>query len=209
MKLTWQKRITIALVAANASILILYVSGWTYPRAQHREKAIKELPYPNQPAEIVNIKVKGKAIKSNEKFEGESDWLKNVTFEVKNVSKKPITFIRVDIDFPETRATGRLMLHQIFLGQNPEATSTLGNVPLHLMPEKSLKVSLVSQHDRIERLLKLRYPSVENMNEINIALGDAIFDDGTAWSGGNIFKRNPDPNSPRKWIIVTDGQGTN
>jgi hypothetical protein len=203
----WQKSITKILLIANACVLFLYVSGWVYPRAQSGEKNIKGLLQPNQPVEI-NVKVKGKAVKLNEKFEGETNWLRDIVLEVKNTSNKPIDFLRLDIDFPESRATGRLLLHQIFLGRRSDVASLSNKPPLRLTPGESLTIPLASEYERISRLIRVRYVSVETMNEINIALGEAMFDDGTLWSGGDIFMRNPDSNSPRKWIR-TRGQGTN
>jgi len=202
-KSEWQKSLTKILLLANACVFVLYVSGWVYPRVQNAEKTIKGLSQPNQPIEI-SVKVKDKAVKLNKKFEGEAGWLKDVTLEIKNTSNKTINFLRLDIDFPESRATGKILLHQIFLGKNSDIQSLRNKAPLNLMPGQSLEIPLASEHERISRLIRLRYPSVEDMSEINITLGEAMFDDETLWSGGAIFKRNPDSNNPRKWVLVSN-----
>jgi len=202
------KQITMALLIANLCVLTMYVSGWSsskYPmlRSQDNKKIVEKHFAPkNEPVEIIMPQIKGIAVKLGEAFEEETDWLKQVTFKVKNKSDKPITFFHVDLDFPETKATGNIMMHQLLIGQHPDARSTLKNPPLFLKPNESIEISLEAEYSAIKRLIELRQTPVENISKLVIRLGDVTFADGTVYSGGNIFKRNPDPNSPRKWVQV-------
>ena len=87
------------------------------------EKVIlQDVPFNGKdPLEITEIKVKGKAIKVAEKFVEDGEWLNETTFKLRNTYSKPITSVQINIHFPETKATGIMQQHQIFLGQHPDA----------------------------------------------------------------------------------------
>lgn len=204
-----RKRITLTLVLANLFVLTLYVSGWAFapPRSlnQDDKKTVaRELPSPNEPVELGDIKFKGKAVKFDEKFAGHNTWLRDVTFKVKNKEKKPITYLRLDFFFPETSSTGPVMLHQLYLGRRSDVPSMNHQEPLRLLPNQSTEISLQFQFEDIKNLVESREPSIGKINKVNVRLGEAMFEDETLYSGGATFKRNPDPNSPRKWVIIRD-----
>jgi hypothetical protein len=209
-----KKRLTGLLLLANVCILILHVSGWPTrvlppARAQGNSKTVvREQPAPREPLEITPPQVNGRATAFSEAFQGDSDWISKLTFKVKNRSKTPITYARIDITFPETAAGGPKMVHQIFIGQRSDNPSTLDNPPLYLMPKEAMDISLASQVGKIERLVKSRHPSLDAISKIAVGLGEVMFADGTLYSGGAHFRRNPDPDSPRKWIMVEDQENT-
>jgi hypothetical protein len=205
------RRITVLLALSNLLVLILYVSGWTHAVPQEaglrgKERAVKKaFAPPNEPVEFASLKVKEKAAGLGEKFEAEGDWLRGVTLRIKNRGDRPIVWARLDVTFPETTATGPVMLHQIFLGSRPDLPQTPGVAPLRLMPKETLEVPLASEYDQIKALIELRHASVELIHEVDLRLGEVLFEDGTLWSGGQLFKRNPDASHPRKWLRLSDG----
>lgn len=199
-----QRRITLVLVIANLCLLVVYVSAWTNPRTQNKKKTISRWPTRLvYPVEITELKTEGKAVKADEEFEGDTDWLQNLTFKLKNKSDKTITFIVLDIDFPETRAVGdgRISEHQITLGSDPENKS--GHPPLHFLPGESMEVPLASEYKEIKTLLGFRLP-LDNVTNVLVRLHQVMFDDGTLWSSGNLYRRNPDPNAYPKWIQINN-----
>lgn len=208
-----RRKIITALVIANTCLLTIYVGGWSYSksrilRPQDNKKVVEKHFAPNnEPIEIIEPKIKAKAVKLGEAFEDGSDWLKHNTFKVKNRSNKPITFLQIDLDFPETKATGSIMRHSLFIGRRPDFKSTLNNPPLYLKPSEALEISLEPEYSAIKRLIELRQPPVENINKLVIRTSEVMFEDGTLYFGGSIFKRNPDPNSPHKWVLITDEYG--
>jgi hypothetical protein len=207
-------RITVVLVLANLCVLTLYVGGWSpaTPRTPARQASgravLRERPAPAEPVELGDVKIKDKPVKFGDRFEGDDSWLKEVKLKVKNTSKKPITYLRLDLTFPETASTGSVLFHQIFVGRRPDVPTLQGNLPLLLMPNHSTEVSLAAEFDELKKLIELRHSPVGYVNEVNVRLGEVMFEDGTLYSGGAIFKRNPDQSSPRKWVLVKD-QGTN
>jgi hypothetical protein len=209
LKLTSRKTITAALIIAS---LLVHTSVWALnklgtPAAQGNKRVVEKVGVlKNEPIEVTAIKIKGKAVMPGEMFEEGEEWLKGLNFTVRNKSDKVITYIVLNVDFPETKETGSMMMHSLYLGQQPDAKSTLANPPLRLEPNESIDVSLASQYEAIRDLIGSRQPPTGNIHIIKVWLDQAMFEDGTLYSGGNIYKRNPDTNSPRKWVLVANEQ---
>lgn len=197
-----QRAITIVLVIANLCLLIIYVSAWASPRTQNNKKTISRwrttLVYP---AEITDFKVDDKPVNADEEFEGGTEWLKNLSFTLKNKSDKTIIFTVIDLDFPETSAVenGRIAQRQITLGQDPE--NKLDTPPLQLLPGKSMEIKLDTEYNGIKTLLTRRLP-IDNVTKIMVRLHQVMFDDGTLWSAGTLYRRNPNQSEPNKWIKI-------
>ena len=51
------------------------------------------------PVEIVSIKLNGKDIAPGEKIKGDENWLKGISFSLKNISDQPISFVNVAFTF--------------------------------------------------------------------------------------------------------------
>jgi hypothetical protein len=199
-----QRGITLLLVMANLCLLVVYVGAWTNPRVQNKKKTISRWPTRLvYPVDITELKTKGKAVKADEEFDGDTDWLQNLTFKLKNKSDKTITYIVLDIDFPETRAVGdgSISQHQITLGRDPE--NKFGGTPLNFLPGESMEVPLAPEYNSIKTSLGRRLP-LENVSNVLVRLHQVMFDDETLWSSGNLYRRNPDPNGYPKWIQINN-----
>jgi len=173
----------------------------------NKKKVEKHFAPVNVPIEITEPKVKGKALTLGEEFDDDSDWLKHLTFKIRNRSEKPITFFHLDLDFPETAATGPVMMHQLFFGRRSDVIETLSNALVYLPPNGEIEVSLDSEFSSIKRLIEHRQGSVEKISKLVIRIGEVMFEDGALYSGGGIFRPNPDPSSPRKWILLPNERG--
>lgn len=51
------------------------------------------------PVEIVSIKLDGKEVQPGEKIRGDDDWLQGLSFTLKNISDKPISYVAVGLPF--------------------------------------------------------------------------------------------------------------
>jgi hypothetical protein len=212
LNLTFQKKITLALVVANLCVLSLYVSGWSSgksrtPGAQRNERVVvKKDVIKNEPVEIADIRTQSKTVRVGEAFEAGEEWLKNIDFKLTNRWDKAITYVVLNVDFPETKETGSMMMYSLYLGQQPDVKSTLTNTPLRLEPAESINVSLAAEYERIKKFIESRQSPVGNIHEISVWLDQVMFEDGTVYAAGSIFKRNPDPHSPQKWVPVANKQ---
>jgi hypothetical protein len=52
------------------------------------------------PVEIVAVKLNGEEVRPGEKIPGGDDWLRGVSFTLKNVSDKPLAYVAVALQFP-------------------------------------------------------------------------------------------------------------
>lgn len=198
---TVQREITITLLIANLCLLVIYLSAWTYPLAQNsKKKVVRPLSLVVEPVEI-EIKHRGQPVKANEGFDGDSDWFKNLKFKIKNRSEKAITYVVLDLTFPETATTGndRVGLHQIRLGVSPELKSS--GSQFYLAAGDSKQISLDTEYSEIKKLVESRIP-VENITNLVLRLETALFDDETKWFAGTLYRRNSNPSDPHKWIPI-------
>ncbi len=101
------------------------------------------------------------------------------------------------------------MMHQLFIGQRPDFKSTLANAPLYIAPNEKIEISLASEYEAIKKLVGLRQTQIESIDTLVIRTSEIMFEDGTLYSGGTIFRRNPDINSPQKWIPDTQSTSLN
>lgn len=192
------------LILANLWVAVVYLTGWTNPLGQNsRKTVVRPVTLSKEPIEIA-IKHRGALIKANQEFDADADWVTNLVIKITNKSQHPITFIDLDVTFPETRAFlgGKVALHQVMLGLEPESKEP--RAPLRLLPNDSIEVALSGQIDRIKALMKNKQPSLDSVNQILIRLQQVIFEDGTLYSGGEVYKRNTDPNDSHKWIKIGD-----
>ena len=52
------------------------------------------------PVEIVSIKLNGNEIRPGDKIQGNDEWLRGVSFTLKNISDQPIAYVNIGIKFP-------------------------------------------------------------------------------------------------------------
>jgi hypothetical protein len=150
---TVRRAITLALVMANLCLLVVYVCAWTNGRPQNNKKSIiRRLTKSKDPVEV-SVELKGQPVKAaaavraeqgirSEEFDGNADWLKNLTLKLTNTSDRTITYLALYLWFPETvTATDRSeSLHQIYLGTYLDRKFLLPD--LRLRPGESIEGSL-------------------------------------------------------------------
>lgn len=148
------------------------------------------------PVELVDIKMEQRSVGLSEKFSAGEDWLKGVEFKLRNVSKKKIIYIELDLNFPETVTGGNEMSFRISLGKRPG--SSLTNSKAALLVEEEEEISFVldeAQYKRLTNFIEPRQP-MSSINTVTMEIGFIIFSDGiTAWGAGNYYRQDPhDPN---------------
>jgi hypothetical protein len=198
------RRLAVLLVAANVVLLTLYVTGWSssvlgQPGRQNKKRVEKHKTFLKLPLEISEAKVGDKPIALGEQFDGDVDWLNGLTIKVRNKSDKTITWASIFFTFPETRLIGPVMMDQLFIGQRSDMS--LKNPPLDLKPGEEMEVSLESHFNSIKQLIESR-SRLELVNDVDIEVHEVMFADGTLYSGGSIWKPNPDTASPHKWVEI-------
>jgi hypothetical protein len=172
--------------------------------AQRQERAIKKNSWKNEPIKVLSVKIKKKEIKLAEKFLEGDDWLKGLTLKVQNVSDKPITFVSLSLDFPIPEGSGiDVPSSYVFeYGRNPRIPEgiNLPDIPQPIQLKETREIVLPDAEyaNLLDFLKRTHYPN--SIKNVEIVIGKVVFDDGTMWSAGVLFRR--DPNDPDAWIKV-------
>lgn len=187
------------LIVANLCLVVIYLSGWITPRAQNNSKKIVRPPTLVKEPLDITMEHRGRSVKPNEEFEGDAEWLRNVRFRIKNNSDKVITYVVLNLTFPETATlqSARTGLHQIRLGLDPDVKTD--GPPLYLKPGESKEISLDSEYPAIKKLVESRVP-MQTISSLTLRIDTALFDDGIKFFAGVLYRR--DRTDPHKWIPI-------
>jgi hypothetical protein len=166
------------------------------------KKVISLAPTIDPQVKFSDILVGSQNRKIGERFEAGQEWLYDLSFRVENVSKRPIAFLQVNVNFPETRATGNLMSYTIYFGEMP-GKKYKGSKPMLLKPGEAVNVDLESEKSKLARFIGERQP-IDLISEIELEIGFVAFEDGTAWSSGKLVR--PDPDRPGRFRPVSSIQ---
>ena len=70
-----------------------------------------------------------------------------------------------------------------------------------MTPNQTVEIPLAQSSEEIETLGELGASlKIENINKLAVEFQSALFEDGTLFQAGMMFRPNPDQNDPRKWI---------
>jgi hypothetical protein len=188
------------------SLLMAVFCIWVYAahstNSQSEDKILEKGKDYDPPVKITLVKSKIGVIETDRKLSAGDDWLKGLMVRVRNDSDKPVTSVIIYIQFrrPENQARELDLVASIPYGQNPFAPpEESSQVPAEpIFPGQTKDISLPDQaYDSLRSELdRLNYPA--NIKAVKIQVRTIGFIDGTAWSAGQIFRR--DPNKPDKWI---------
>ena len=206
-----RKAITNTLTVANLCLFVIYSSGWVNAITPDKKTIIRRLTLQKYPVEI-SFKLKGQPLNASEvvrhdegirahEFEGDRDWLKELTIKLRNISGKTITYVVVMLNFPEVTKNGRTAQHQIFLGVDPDRK--FQRPELRLAPNETIEIPLAAQYADIKSLVEgVGNLPPENVSKVLVDFFSAYFDDETLFEAGTMFRRNPDQNATPKWLKI-------
>ena len=163
-----------------------------------REKTVEKLAYGNEPVELLEVKLVGKSIKLGERLAAADDWLRGLSLALKNRSNKPIVFVEIALDFPETKDSGPKMSYRIRLGQDQLVKSS-DRPPLHIAPGEPLQIDVAGEYDKLKTFLEARQ-HISSINRAAVRISFIEFEDGTAWGAGAMLR--PDPDNPKRYIPI-------
>lgn len=167
-------------------------------------KVIERYERPGDPIEPSDFSVRGMRIKLREAFSanllakergGDADaWLLGLSFSLKNIAKKRVTFILFELQFPETSATGPRMAHRVSMGQHPKRPESGKPVkPLTLDPGDTTTYKLTAfDLEAIKQLLATGSYRIEALNKAVLRVLLVFFEDGWKWEQDYYYRPNPD-----------------
>lgn len=154
----------------------------------------------NDPVKIKEMKVGAIGRRFEEDFDDSDDWLKKLSLEIKNDWTKPIVYLLVSLDFPETRSSGNEMRFYVYSGNEPGRPAKRENI--YVAPGDKIIINMAERYDWLTQFLQTRH-SMSQIHRVEIKITRAVFDDKTAWGEGEFFV--PDPYKPGRYNNV----GTN
>jgi hypothetical protein len=163
---------------------------------QDERKSLEQAFDGNPQLRVTKIKTGPHIRKFKEAFDESDDWAKRLSLEVESVATKPITFLSVNLNFPETKVSGSMMSFPVEVGIRQGHPST---TPLKLMPGEKFELSVGDNYERLEQFIGKRH-SMHQIHKMQVEIGFIIFEDGTAWAAGDFLR--PDPNNPTHYINV-------
>jgi hypothetical protein len=187
-----------ALVAVSAELALDSVGNAHISSVQDVERSLDIERYPNEPLELVEIKVGEKSLKHDIKFKSKDNtskwgrdsvkfkekdgWFRQVKVRLQNVSGRPIYGIKAGLQF---EPSGVKMLFSLLMVWN----KNLKKEPLQPGDEIDLEVTDLE----LERALgQMREYGVDvNLSTVSFSLDDAYFSEDLMWSRGTLLRRAP------------------
>ncbi len=153
--------------------------------------------FSNEPVEIVSVGNSRKTVKLNEKFTQDMEWLKGFKVIVKNKFNKDITYILLKLEFPETTASGNIMVFPLNYGNSPIAAVKNEKVEA-VKPGKTVELALTEKnYEQLRSFIETRH-LLDDLSKAEVRVGIILFEDGTGWSAGDFVRQDPD--KPGKFI---------
>ena len=166
---------------------------------QGNRKTLIEAYGTNPQIKISKLKIGSEPKQFKEEFDEADDWTRRLSFEIDSVAVKAITFVQINLKFPDTLSTGNIMVYPISVGNRPGALQSVPASPLYLKPGDKMKVEVANEYEQLEKFVRNRH-SMKDIRKVELEVGFIGFEDGTAWAAGDFLR--PDPNNPRRFKNV-------
>ena len=173
--------------------------------SQDTEKSLDIERHPNEPLELVDLKVNDQSVKSkirakfrrgddgfdNVRFRETDDWSKRVKVRLRNVSGKTIVGFQAYLYFKPTNS-------EVLFSASLKGSKKLEGTILAPGDEIEADVDLGSWDRAIARLTQ--YGGDPNSAEVSLSVGIVAFSDGLQWHKGHVLRTDPD--NPNRHIPV-------
>ena len=138
---------------------------------------------------------------------GSPDWLKELTLNIKNTSKKTITYFQIEL---VVEKQGEMPVNWSFVVRFPESSQPVLDAAGKLTGESRLPtlspgetVRMMISENQLRGLDELKKQGVNDIETVSIDIRYVYYDDDTGWSLGHEVKR--DPNNTNRWIPADGG----
>ena len=196
-------------------VLLLALAVWIGNNASHAVATSTQEPdrvleierYPNEPLQLVNLKIGQQSVKDHikqkfqdsgskwstdsVKFKERDDWVKRVSITLRNTSGKPVYGLQGFLFF---KPPGFPMIFSLTL----TSSKALHQNPLQPGEEIELTVGPGSLNHTLD---DIKYRGAEVSSAVvSFSLDTVIFSDDSQWYRGKLLR--PDPSVPDKWVPV-------
>jgi hypothetical protein len=190
----------IVAICAAVSVVAWSLSSHLAQR-QERERVIEKAFTRNEVVEFTEIKVSQNGVTPGKAFDADDEWLNKGFVKVKNISDKPIVYLSVSFNFPETKETGPVMSYRVVFGQSPGSKFPQKHDPIFMLPGDTLEIPLDKHYTDLKSFIERRH-RIRDIHKLELEIGFVIFADKTCWAAGNFCRQ--DPNDPDHFINTGD-----
>lgn len=149
--------------------------------------------------EIVDIKVESHSITIGQPFAAAEDWLKTLTFRVKNISGQPIIGVRMGFSLPETRIEKKGLGFSLEYGKGLSTGIPSDEQKVIGANEEFVLRFNDAQYQRHRAFVSER-SVLPSFSRVWIGVTSVKFEDGSFWASGCLRGSNPSnsciPRSP-------------
>ena len=163
------------------------------PDLNANEKIIIVYPQPQSPEDaalrLTSIKVAGQTITPERAFTAGEDWLRTLSLRIENTSTKPITSVRVSLNFPEAKHRSGTVAMSLHYGKEEWASSaTVDQKPL--MPGEATELTFTDASYERGRAFVVKLSGVSELRYLRLGTAVVMFADGTRAHVRNLFKQS-------------------
>jgi hypothetical protein len=139
-----------------------------------------------EPLQLLEITVGGRPITCGQPFVADVDWLKGLTFKIRNVSGKTIKFIRISFIVPEAKFKNSTLGFSLEYGRETSDSVKLSYGPERLMPGAETElVNGIAAYNGYREMIAKEGGSTD-FTKAFIGLTYVRFDDGMIWDGPRL-----------------------
>lgn len=198
---TRTRLIILVIAIGMTSILFGNLIPQIQTAGQEQTRTLRSRAWEKEPVKIVAVTNKsGRAIPLGKGHLADDDWLRGLTISIKNMTKKNILFVELELHFlrPGGSSDETVTAFPIVFGTPPGLIAETPS-PTMLPPNENWYVSLSDQeYARIEELLT-NTGYTKSIKDVEIITREVLFADKTKWSEGQ--ERNPAKEAERQWQV--------
>ena len=191
---------------ASALLLVGTLTCLSGQAQELRLRVISQTPVEagrQSPVQIVSVKFRGEAVEPGRQFLADDDWLTGLTFRVKNVSDRPISYVAISLRVPTVAGRGNKF--STFVGPYkygcppgfpclPEAA----RFQKEIMPGETRDVVVAEGTYKNFSATLAQYGASTPIEVAEYDIDSVDFDADSRWSRGFLFRRDPlEPNTYR------------
>ena len=141
------------------------------------------------PVEIVSIKLNDKEIRPGEKIKGNDEWLRGVSFTLKNISAQPIAYVNIGFKFPLPNG---FVVYSLPYGINL-SLGDRGSSPPAIQPGQSLDLVLTNESYKSFLYVLAQAGASSSFDTAAYYVDTVCFENQSEviWQGGFLKKRHP------------------
>lgn len=173
-------------------LFILAASGTAFAQdVRDRElKLAYDYSKMQMPIEILSIKLNGKEVQPGEKIKGDDNWLRGLSFTLKNISDKPIAYIDIGLRFPHPRG---FVVYSLNYGVDySRGESRREYSPPPIQPGETLNLVLTRERYKVFQSILAQGGASSSFDTAPYYIERICFENepDVIWAGGNLLRRD-------------------